>query len=392
MGACDFLTGDGGESIPITPLGKQDLASLLEGFASIASWVRATGFSADPGTHCVIPAAHGGIGRVLLGVGDEPMWDWATLPDKLPATVYHIDAAPPPSAAADAAFGWTLATYRFERYRKRRGSLATLRWPDAADRAAVQSAAEATFLVRDLINTPASDMGPAELAAAVRLVAEQFGACCSVIEGDESDHPRLSCGTRRGPRQCPGAAAARFDLGRRVVAEDHAGRQGRVLRLRWARHQACRRDEANEEGHARRRDHARTRPDGDGCEPADAAAAADSGCRKRHLGRCRAPSRRGPYASGPHRGDRQYRRRGPGDPRRRVGRGGDGEAGAAPRLRHADGGRAGGARHRAAGAVQQRGCARRELFWRTAEHVATRCGECRCGKPTPGISRERRPI
>ena len=122
---------------------------------------------------------------MLLGVGDEPMWDWATLPDKLPATVYHIDAAPPPSAAADAAFGWTLATYRFERYRKRRGSLATLRWPDAADRAAVQSAAEATFLVRDLINTPASDMGPAELAAAVRLVAEQFGARCSVIEGDD---------------------------------------------------------------------------------------------------------------------------------------------------------------------------------------------------------------
>jgi aminopeptidase M17-like protein len=94
VAACDFLTGDGGESVPITPLGKQDLDPFLESFAAIASWVRATGFAADPGTHCVVPAAHGGIGRVLLGVGDEPMWDWATLPDKLPATVYHIDAAP----------------------------------------------------------------------------------------------------------------------------------------------------------------------------------------------------------------------------------------------------------------------------------------------------------
>jgi leucyl aminopeptidase len=203
MPACDFLTAEGGESVPITPLRKQELDSFLEGFASIASWVRAVGFAADPGTHCVVPAPHGGVGRVLLGVGDEAVWDWATLPDKLPALTYHIDAALPPPAAADAAFGWALATYRFERYRKRPASLATLRWPDAVDRAAVQRAVDATFLVRDLINTPASDMGPAELAAVAWSVGERFGARCSVIEGDDllaHDYPAVHAVGRASTR------------------------------------------------------------------------------------------------------------------------------------------------------------------------------------------------
>ena len=204
MPACDFLTAEGGESVPITPLRKQELDSFLEGFASIASWVRAVGFAADPGTHCVVPAPHGGVGRVLLGVGDEGGVGLGHAARQAAGVdLPHRCAALPPPAAADAAFGWALATYRFERYRKRPGSLATLRWPDAVDQAAVQRAADATFLVRDLINTPASDMGPAELAAAARLVAERFGARCSVIEGDDlitHDYPAVHAVGRASTR------------------------------------------------------------------------------------------------------------------------------------------------------------------------------------------------
>jgi leucyl aminopeptidase len=87
------------------------------------------------------------------------------------------------SAAGDAALGWALAAYRFTRYRAGEDMQADLVWPSACDRAAVESAALATYLVRDLINTPASDMGPGELAAAARKLGRDFGARCRVVAG-----------------------------------------------------------------------------------------------------------------------------------------------------------------------------------------------------------------
>jgi leucyl aminopeptidase len=76
-------------------------------------------------------------------------------------------------------------------------------WPNACDQAAVQSAAEATFLVRDLINTPASDMGPAELVAAVEAEGRRFAARCTVIEGEDlltRNYPAIHAVGRASPR------------------------------------------------------------------------------------------------------------------------------------------------------------------------------------------------
>jgi leucyl aminopeptidase len=186
MSACDFLSAEAdADSVPILPVRKADLPALLDGTPAAAAWVCALGFAGEPGSHCALPAGDGRIERVLLGVGDEPMWDWAALPEKLAAGVYRIEAPLPADEASNAAFGWALATYRFERYRKRPGGFATLLWPDAADREAVRRAADATFLARDLINTPASDMGPAELASAILSVAARFDACSAVTEGEE---------------------------------------------------------------------------------------------------------------------------------------------------------------------------------------------------------------
>ena len=186
MAACDFLTAEAVDhSIPIIPLRKDDLPAFLEQNPALSAWVQAIGFAAEPGTHCVVPSREGMIEGVLLGLGAEPMWDWASLPEKLPPAVYRIAPALPADEAADAAFGWALATYRFNRYRTQPQRFATLLWPEACNRAAVQSAAEATFLVRDLINTPASDMGPAELVAAVEAEGQRFAARCTVIKGDE---------------------------------------------------------------------------------------------------------------------------------------------------------------------------------------------------------------
>ena len=186
--ACDFLTDPAGPSaVLLTPIGKAALAEWLDRQpATLRRWVGDTRFTAEPGTACLIGGADGGLDRVLVGIGEEgEIWDWAALPAKLPEAVYRIDRPLGAKGADAAALGWALGTYRFGRYRKHDGSFPTLVWPDDCDRADVERAASATFLVRNLINTPADDMGPEELAAAAKSVAERHGAQFSVIVGDE---------------------------------------------------------------------------------------------------------------------------------------------------------------------------------------------------------------
>ena len=90
--------------------------------------MRSTGFAAAPGSHCLLPG-DSGLAGVLLGIGGEPMGDWASLPDKLPPATYRIEPLPSADEADAAALGWALATYRFEHYRDARSSFATLAWP-----------------------------------------------------------------------------------------------------------------------------------------------------------------------------------------------------------------------------------------------------------------------
>ncbi|MCB2102306.1 MAG: leucyl aminopeptidase family protein [Rhodobacterales bacterium] len=90
--------------------------------------------------------------------------------------------------AEAAALGWTLGTYRFDRY-KSDGDPdkphPALVWPAAADRAWVTALAQATTLVRNLVNTPAGDMGPDALGQAALDLAKTHGADCRIIVGDD---------------------------------------------------------------------------------------------------------------------------------------------------------------------------------------------------------------
>ena len=172
------------------------------------------------------------------------------------------------------------------------------------------------YLARDLINTPANDMGPPELEAAARSLAARHGAAIHAVVGDNlltANLPAYSCRrTRR--RAC--AAADRPHLGRSGPSQSDACRQGRVLRYRRPRHQARERHAQHEEGHGRRRLDAGARPHADGSWPENPVAGSDSGGRELDLGLGLPPARYLPVPQGPHRRDRQYRRRGPPDPRR----------------------------------------------------------------------------
>lgn len=175
-------------SIPIRPLRKGDFPLWLSQAAPpMKRWIEATRFEIEPGKHRIVPGPEGEMGEVLLGLGDETSpWDWAALPTELPAGSFHISGEVSKKDADAGALGFALGTYRFDRLRKStEKELARLAWPERCDRKRVESAIEATFLVRDLINTPASDLGPAELASAAEGVGRKYGGRVRILAGDE---------------------------------------------------------------------------------------------------------------------------------------------------------------------------------------------------------------
>ena len=230
-------------AVPIRPLSAAGLKDwLARQERRIAAWVEANGFTAAGGKTCLIPSAEGGIGEVLLGIAEEDdLWPYGGLPAALPEGAYRlIEDGLDEAAQGRAALGWALGAYGFARYKAKERAPARFAWPAKADRGAALRAAEAIYLVRDLINTPAGDMGPAELAEAAQRVGRAHGAAVSVIVGDallQENYPAIHA-VGRASREC--AAPDRSALGP-DRAEGHAGRQGGVLRFRRARHQVRRR-------------------------------------------------------------------------------------------------------------------------------------------------------
>ena len=90
------------------------------------------------------------------------------------------------AGATAVALGWALGCYHFTKYKSQPMVLGkpTLVWPKNCDRGAVKRTAEATTLVRDLINIPAEDMGPPELALAARKLAKKHDARIKVVVGN----------------------------------------------------------------------------------------------------------------------------------------------------------------------------------------------------------------
>jgi len=174
------------DAVAIAPL----TAEALEGWLprqpkQTQRWVAESDFRARPGQICRLADDAGRLVRVLAGVDKEnPLWSYAALAASLPANHYRIEGTLSRGAAQTAALGWQLGTYEFTRYKKGRNGFPTLVCPKAADGKTAERTAECIFLVRDLINTPASDMGPAELAAAARGVARTHKARIQVITGE----------------------------------------------------------------------------------------------------------------------------------------------------------------------------------------------------------------
>jgi len=182
----DCFVADPKDAIPVHPLQAaeaKDLSHLPH--ARWRRWAEASGFEGKAGQLCLVPDAEGGLEAVLAGYDpqDQP-WAFAELPAGLPAGHYVLKGSPDPWSAAQSALGWALAHYSFARYKKQSPPKAKLVWPQGVDRSQVLRLAAAVGLVRDLINTPAEDMGPSALAEAALEVGRTYGATAEVIVGD----------------------------------------------------------------------------------------------------------------------------------------------------------------------------------------------------------------
>ena len=192
-------------AIPIIPVTAKDFRLLTSKLsAPERSWIELHNYKAKPGSYLVVGNAGGTLAKVYFGLGedgaDRDPFEFGRLSRLLPDAEYRIDGELPDARLS--VLGWLLEAYSFDRYRKGGTAAAKLQCPRNVDRKEVLSAAEATGLVRDLINTPASDLGPAELEAAARKVAGQFKAKIRVVSGRELERnfPMIHAVGRASPR------------------------------------------------------------------------------------------------------------------------------------------------------------------------------------------------
>ena len=113
----------------------------------------------------MVPEINGNLGKVVVG-GSDPIevWDTGSLAMKLPKGKYVFSNLGKQSDLDKAILGWALGSYSFEKYKKRE-PIQTKYIPPRHDRRKIMETVSATFLVRDLINTPTEDMGPSDSKA-----------------------------------------------------------------------------------------------------------------------------------------------------------------------------------------------------------------------------------
>jgi|AntRauTorcE11897_2_1112592.scaffolds.fasta_scaffold00802_12 leucyl aminopeptidase len=184
-----FFVESAENAIPVTPVTAESLQKWLATQDSfIKSYVTSQGFEAEPQSFALIPNTDGQTDRVLIGVTPEDkLYRFAGLAKNLPQGTYYIDDdTMDAQEATQAAIGWALGQYKFDRYLEDKAEEPKkLVVPAKTDIKVAESAVKSTTLVRDLVNTPANDLGPEELAKAGEDLAREFGGESSIIIGDD---------------------------------------------------------------------------------------------------------------------------------------------------------------------------------------------------------------
>lgn len=187
MAATDLYTAQDAGACPVHVVLEDGLeAKLGELTDAHRSWVRSTGWQAKPGTALALPGPDGSVAAVLAGAGGpEPFWALAALPSQLPPGSYLFADAAGAGELERRALAWGIGQYAYTRRSEGQPPAPrVLAWPEGVDAERVVSNVAADALVRDLVNTPAGDMGPAELGKAAAGLAAAAGAEFREVVGE----------------------------------------------------------------------------------------------------------------------------------------------------------------------------------------------------------------
>ncbi len=178
------------EAYPLHVLSEEELQIWLETKPTdVQNWVTAHGFKGKIGQALTLPGTMG-VTAALVGYGSKgsrarDRFTLAAGLSKLPAGNYNVAMWPEGADAQTESLGALLSNYRFDRYKSQKPADIHLVAPKSIDAARIEAIAAGECLTRDLINTPASDMGPPQLEEAARNLATEFKASISITAGDD---------------------------------------------------------------------------------------------------------------------------------------------------------------------------------------------------------------
>jgi leucyl aminopeptidase len=188
--------------VPLTEAGIAGLPAFMRGLAE------QEGFKAKAGQVLKGSNAQGALEQVLVGLGEAPRADlFRAVAARLPAGAYRLAQLPAELDPTQVAIAWGMGTYRFDRYKPAKEGPARLVVPEGADLKLSREIVHACHLARDMVNTPANDMGPLQIETIAREIAEQHGAQISVVTGDDlhdANYPAVhAVGRAAAPHRAP---------------------------------------------------------------------------------------------------------------------------------------------------------------------------------------------
>ncbi len=182
----ETLIAQSDRPVPVLALFEEDVEAALGSDADRAL-AKAHGFKGQAGRLVLASGPDGALDRVLFGLGKAAAPDamaLRSLSARLPDGDYRLELSRPLIEPEALALGWALGSYVFDRYKPRKDrQRPRLVTPAGADSAAVQRIAQACFLAREMVDTPAADMGPLQIETIAREIAGEHGARIEVTSG-----------------------------------------------------------------------------------------------------------------------------------------------------------------------------------------------------------------
>jgi leucyl aminopeptidase len=181
---------DSNDSVPLWLLYENEIeAWRATQTQPIARWLNLQNFKGEKHRVVLLPDSAGGIAAAVGGLGKRQgelsLWHSAGVVERLPPRRFRLVQEFTAAEATQLCLGFAYGAYRFDRYRPAKSEAASIEAPPNADMRYVAHAAESLRMARDWINTPAADLGPVELAAAARRLAERHQAAYQEWVGEE---------------------------------------------------------------------------------------------------------------------------------------------------------------------------------------------------------------